>query len=77
MRWDTLHDRTKYEFIRTLNVTGGNRDSTWPMQIITNPSAFDVIVTENTFGDILSDEAAVIGGSMGMLPSASLSSVPG
>ena len=47
------------------------------MQIITNPSVFDVIVTENTFGDILSDEAAVIGGSMGMLPSASLSSVPG
>ena len=47
------------------------------MQIITNPSVFDVIVTENSFGDILSDEAAVIGGSMGMLPSASLSSVPG
>jgi len=46
------------------------------MQIITNPSVFDVIVTENTFGDILSDEAAVIGGSMGMLPSASLSSIP-
>jgi 3-isopropylmalate dehydrogenase len=46
------------------------------MQIVTNPSIFDVIVTENTFGDILSDEAAVIGGSMGMLPSASLSSVP-
>ena len=35
------------------------------MQIITNPSVFDVIVTENTFGDILSDESAVIGGSMG------------
>ena len=35
------------------------------MQIITNPSDFDVLVTENTFGDILSDEAAVIGGSMG------------
>ena len=47
------------------------------MQIITNPSDFDVLVTENTFGDILSDEAAVIGGSMGMLPSASLSSIPG
>ncbi len=46
------------------------------MQIVTNPSIFDVIVTENTFGDILSDEAAVIGGSMGMLPSASLASVP-
>jgi len=46
------------------------------MQIVTNPSVFDVIVTENTFGDILSDEAAVIGGSMGMLPSASLSGLP-
>ena len=46
------------------------------MQIVTNPSVFDVIVTENTFGDILSDEAAVICGSMGMMPSASLTSVP-
>jgi 3-isopropylmalate dehydrogenase len=46
------------------------------MQLVTNPNIFDVIVTENTFGDILSDEAAVIGGSMGLLPSASLSSVP-
>ncbi|MCY4475464.1 MAG: 3-isopropylmalate dehydrogenase [Chloroflexi bacterium] len=46
------------------------------MQLVTNPAEFDVVVTENTFGDILSDEAAVIGGSMGMLPSASLSSIP-
>jgi 3-isopropylmalate dehydrogenase len=46
------------------------------MQMITNPSIFDVIVTENTFGDILSDESAVIGGSLGMLPSASLASSP-
>jgi 3-isopropylmalate dehydrogenase len=44
------------------------------MRIVTRPQDFDVIVTENTFGDILTDEAAVIGGSMGMLPSASLSS---
>lgn len=43
------------------------------MKIITNPSSFDVIVTENLFGDILSDEASVITGSLGMLPSASLS----
>lgn len=43
------------------------------MKIITNPSRFDVIVTENLFGDILSDEASVITGSLGMLPSASLS----
>jgi len=41
------------------------------MQIILNPSQFSVIVTENMFGDILSDEASVITGSLGMLPSAS------
>jgi 3-isopropylmalate dehydrogenase len=41
------------------------------MQIITNPGRFDVIVTENMFGDILSDEASVITGSLGLLPSAS------
>ena len=46
------------------------------MQLITNPSVFDVIVAENLFGDMLSDEAAVIGGSLGMLPSASVSSLP-
>ncbi|HSW96390.1 MAG TPA: 3-isopropylmalate dehydrogenase [Candidatus Saccharimonadales bacterium] len=42
------------------------------MQIIKRPSAFDVIVTENMFGDILTDEASVITGSIGMLPSASI-----
>src|SRR5579863_9409102 len=42
------------------------------MQLISAPSRFDVIVTENMFGDILSDEAAMITGSIGMLPSASL-----
>ncbi len=42
------------------------------MQIVRNPKQFDVILTENTFGDILSDEAAIITGSIGMLPSASL-----
>lgn len=42
------------------------------MKLITYPAAFDVIVTENMFGDILSDEASVITGSLGMLPSASL-----
>ncbi|AEH50588.1 3-isopropylmalate dehydrogenase [Pseudothermotoga thermarum] len=42
------------------------------MQLVKNPAQFDVILTENTFGDILSDEAAVITGSIGMLPSASL-----
>jgi 3-isopropylmalate dehydrogenase len=42
------------------------------MQIITWPKRFDVMVTENMFGDILTDEASVISGSMGMLPSASI-----
>jgi 3-isopropylmalate dehydrogenase len=42
------------------------------MALISAPSSFDVIVTENMFGDILSDEAAMITGSIGMLPSASL-----
>lgn len=42
------------------------------MSLITNPKAFDVVVTENMFGDILSDEASVITGSLGLLPSASM-----
>ena len=43
------------------------------MKLITNPASMDVVVTENMFGDILTDEASVLAGSMGMLPSASLS----
>lgn len=43
------------------------------MQLIKNPRQFDVVVTENMFGDILSDEASVLTGSLGMLPSASVS----
>lgn len=43
------------------------------MQLIKNPGQFDVIVTENMFGDILSDEASMLTGSIGMMPSASLS----
>jgi len=42
------------------------------MQLCLNPGQFDVIVTENMFGDILSDQASVLGASLGMLPSASL-----
>ena len=42
------------------------------MQLIANPKQFDVILTENMFGDILSDEASMLTGSLGMLPSASL-----
>ena len=49
------------------------------MQLLRNPRQFDVIVTDNLFGDILSDEAAMLTGSLGMLPSASLGAdgVPG
>jgi 3-isopropylmalate dehydrogenase len=45
------------------------------MQIIVNPKQFDVILTENMFGDILSDEASVISGSLGLLPSSSIGEV--
>lgn len=47
------------------------------MQLVRDPSQFDVILTENMFGDILSDEAAMITGSLGLLPSASLSDAKG
>lgn len=46
------------------------------MQLVRDPRQFDVIVTENMFGDILSDEAAMLTGSLGMLPSASLGATP-
>ncbi len=49
---------------------------TCAMQLIQRPSRFDVIVAENTFGDILTDEAAVLAASMGLLPSASLADIP-
>jgi 3-isopropylmalate dehydrogenase len=47
------------------------------MRLVSDPASFDVILTENMFGDILSDEAAVLAGSLGMLPSASLGDGPG
>jgi hypothetical protein len=47
------------------------------MRLVTNPRDFDVVLTENLFGDILSDEAAVLAGSIGMLASASLGTGPG
>ena len=49
---------------------------TCAMQLVQRPTRFDVIVAENTFGDILTDEAAVLSASMGLLPSASLAGVP-
>jgi 3-isopropylmalate dehydrogenase len=42
------------------------------MRLVTSPTSFDVVVTENMFGDILTDEASVLAGSMGLLPSASI-----
>jgi 3-isopropylmalate dehydrogenase len=42
------------------------------MQLVLNPTSFDIVLTENMFGDILSDEGAVLAGSIGMLPSASI-----
>jgi 3-isopropylmalate dehydrogenase len=47
------------------------------MQLVRNPKQFDVIVTENMFGDILSDEASMLAGSIGLMPSASLSAEAG
>jgi 3-isopropylmalate dehydrogenase len=49
---------------------------TCSMRMIQNPTYFDVIVTENTFGDILTDEASTLTGSMGMMPSASIAGIP-
>jgi 3-isopropylmalate dehydrogenase len=46
------------------------------MQLIVNPAQFDVILTDNLFGDILSDEASVLSGSLGLLPSASIGTGP-
>jgi 3-isopropylmalate dehydrogenase len=47
------------------------------MRLVTDPASLDVVLTENMFGDILSDEAAVLAGSLGLLPSASLGRGPG
>ena len=60
--------RDRYNDIELTDVLVDNA----AMALIARPADFDVIVTENLFGDILSDEAAMITGSIGMLPSASL-----
>jgi len=59
----TQYDDVKVDFMFVDNAA---------MQIILNPKQFDVILTENMFGDIISDEASVISGSLGLLPSASV-----
>jgi 3-isopropylmalate dehydrogenase len=62
-----IHDE-EYDDVELIDVLVDNA----AMQLIARPAEFDVVVTENLFGDILSDEAAMITGSIGMLPSASL-----
>jgi len=68
--WREVFDEMKTDFqdVETNYVLVDNAT----MQLILNPCAFDVVVTSNIFGDIISDEASVICGSLGMLPSASL-----
>lgn len=68
--WRQIVDEKKAEY-PDVEVEHSLVDST-AMKLITNPASYDVIVTENMFGDILSDEASVITGSLGVLPSASM-----
>ena len=62
-----LHDK-EYKDVELTHMLADN----CAMQLLRNPKQFDVIVTDNLFGDILSDEAAMLTGSLGLLPSASL-----
>jgi 3-isopropylmalate dehydrogenase len=63
----TLHD-AEYQDVALSHMYADN----CAMQLVRNPKQFDVIVTDNLFGDMLSDEASMLTGSLGMLPSASL-----
>ena len=69
--WRTVADEVAGGATRTSTLNHQLVDSC-AMLLVRRPADFDVIVTENLFGDILSDEAAVLAGSLGMLPSASL-----
>jgi len=71
--WRTTATRVVEEEYPDIRLEHRLVDST-AMQLMQQPSEFDVIVTENMFGDILSDEASVLAGSLGMLPSACLGS---
>ncbi len=62
-----LHKR-EYADVELTHILADNA----AMQLVRNPKQFDVLVTDNLFGDVLSDEAAQLTGSIGMLPSASL-----
>ncbi|NMM44608.1 3-isopropylmalate dehydrogenase [Rhodospirillaceae bacterium KN72] len=66
-----VHKDGGYDDIELSNVLADN----CAMQLVRNPKQFDVIVTDNLFGDLLSDVAAMLTGSLGMLPSASLGAV--
>jgi 3-isopropylmalate dehydrogenase len=68
--WRNVVSRVAYEYPQ-VTLEHVLVDS-FAMHLVTNPRRFDVVVTENLFGDILSDEASVLAGSMGMLPSASI-----
>ena len=63
-----LHERESFTDVELSHMYADN----CAMQLLRNPHQFDVLVTDNLFGDILSDEAAMLTGSLGMLPSASL-----
>jgi 3-isopropylmalate dehydrogenase len=69
--WRQVTTRVMHEEFPDVALEHALVDS-FAMQIIRTPSAYDVVVTENLFGDILTDEAAVLAGSIGVLPSASL-----
>ena len=62
-KWQRITRRFRYEHMLVDNCA---------MQLVKDPGQFDVILTENMFGDILSDEASMVTGSIGMLSSASL-----
>jgi 3-isopropylmalate dehydrogenase len=69
--WRDVVNRVHADEFRDVRLEHALVDST-AMQLIRQPRAYDVILTENMFGDILSDEASVLGGSIGLAPSASL-----
>jgi 3-isopropylmalate dehydrogenase len=73
--WREVVHRVHTEEFPNVEVEHALVDST-AMKLITAPRHFDVILTENMFGDILSDEASVVTGSLGLLPSASLGGAP-
>jgi 3-isopropylmalate dehydrogenase len=74
--WREVAERVCHTHYRDVELSFMYADNC-AMQLVRNPKQFDVIVTSNLFGDILSDCAAMLTGSLGMLPSASLGAAPG